>query len=104
MPTKEDIIITGRSIEEKPETEKFLKGLGLNNNIFYNPTAFHKKTRESSALFKAKLIDRLMKRYDIKLYFEDDPIQAQIIRSETNVKVIDIIQDVWEKENVRHKD
>ena len=25
MPTKEDIIVTGRSIQEQPETERYLK-------------------------------------------------------------------------------
>ena len=105
MPTKFDKIVTGRSIEEKPETERYLMKLGLNNEVFYNPIPYDKKSRTTSALFKVDLMDWLIKKgYDIKLLFEDDPIQAKIIRHKSNVTVIDIVQHIWQKNNTRHED
>jgi hypothetical protein len=38
----------------------------------------------------------------IGLHFEDDPIQADIIEKETPIKVVRIVHDLVEKENVWH--
>ena len=43
-PAKDDIIVTGRSVDERPETEKFMKENGINNKIFFNPLRFNEKT------------------------------------------------------------
>ena len=37
-PGKDDIIITGRSKEERPETEAMLKSKGITNQVYYNST------------------------------------------------------------------
>jgi len=105
-PCHSDVIITGRSFEEMPETERFLGGLGIANRVFYNPLPFNQKTRESSALHKAEVITMLKdsgKRIDI--HFEDDQIQAEIIKKACPwVNIVLLHHNLVEKENVRHDD
>lgn len=103
MPTRNDLIITGRSIDEKPETEKFLKRLGLDNQVFYNPIPYDKKTRESSAIFKVEKIKELRQSgFNLDVIFEDDPIQADVIESLVDIDIVRIIHNLSEKENCRH--
>lgn len=103
-PGKDDVIITGRSIEEKPETLVYLKKRGIKNEIFFNPIPFEDKTREKSGVFKAKMLTTLLnKGYDIRIHFENDPVQTKIIRDLCpKVYVVEIISDLTELENVRH--
>lgn len=103
-PGPNDIIITGRSYEEKPETSAMLEKLGIDNMIFYNNIAFDKKTRQSSGEHKA---DRIKKLRDVGIvinnFFEDDPIQKEVIERECPwVNVVHIVHELTEKENVRH--
>lgn len=104
-PGQNDIIITGRSFEEKPETTEFLKRRNIYNNVYYNPLLFKNKTRESSGYHKVNILtDLIFKGLDIKVHFEDDPIQADIIEKFCpNVNVVRIIHNLTEKENVRHE-
>ena len=103
-PAKDDIIITGRSFEEKPETEKFFKEQGITNKVYFNPLGFDQKTRESSAEHKAKTLNRLRDEgIDIDIMFEDDPIQWKIVEEKCPwIKVVHIVHNLTEKENVRH--
>lgn len=103
-PGKNDVIITGRSYEEKPETLAYLEKREIKNEVFFNHIPFTEKTREKSGLFKAKMLNTLLnKGYDIRVHFENDPVQIKIIRDLCpKVYVVEIISDLTELENVRH--
>lgn len=103
IPGPDDVIITGRSYEEEPETEYFLNSRGIHNVVYYNPLRFAEKTRESSGHHKATtLLTLLGMGFEVGIHYEDDPIQAEIIRQFTNVEVVLLHHDLVEKENVRH--
>lgn len=105
-PAPRDIIITGRSWEEETETTAMLRHFGiLHNKIYFNPLPFDQKTRESSGEHKAKVLNTL-KGYgeNVEIHFEDDPVQAKIIRAlAPHVQVVEIVHNLVEKENVRHE-
>lgn len=103
-PEPNDVIITGRSYEERPETEWMLAKRSINNEVFYNPLKFDHKTRESSGRHKALTINELRTRgYNVICHYEDDEVQADIIKKECpEVHVILLVHDLTEKENVRH--
>lgn len=100
-PGPNDVIITGRSFEEESETLKMLRARGIDNKVYFNPLAYEEKTRSTSGLHKAKTIAKL----NVKIHFEDDPIQAKAIRDLCpDVTVVMLEHDLIEKENKRHKD
>ena len=103
-PGPNDIIITGRSFEEFDETVSMLKKKGINNTVYFNPIKFEEKTRISSGLHKANIINNLKKcGIYVAMHFEDDEIQiAQILANTTDVKVVQLVHSLVEKENVRH--
>lgn len=104
-PGPNDHIITGRSFEEKEETERFLTSKGIYNTIWLNPLRFSEKTRESSGCHKAKTLEMLKRAgYVIGIHFEDDPIQAEIISlMHPDINVVLLVHDLVTKENVRHR-
>lgn len=105
LPRLNDIIITGRSdIDERKYTERYLRGIGIMNHIVMNPVRFHEKTRENAGEHKARTINKFWDMgLQIGLHFEDDPVQADIIERECpRVKVVRIVHDLVEKENVWH--
>jgi hypothetical protein len=99
-----DVIITGRSYEEREETEAFLERLSTVNEVFFSPLPFELKTRRRSGFHKAFTINRLNKDgYNIVIHYEDDPIQAEIICTHCpDLQVVILVHDLVEKENVRH--
>lgn len=103
-PEPNDIIITGRSFEEKPETEAMLAKRCIMNRVFYNPLKYEEKTRESAGQHKARTINELKSAgYNVIAHWEDDEVQANVIRKECpDVHVIMVVHDLTEKENVRH--
>lgn len=103
-PRNCDIIITGRSFQEKLETQTMLEVNNITNQVYYNELPFIKKTRKTSGLHKVKTIKELAKRgIHVVRFFEDDPIQWEIIEQECpEVEVVKIVHDLTEKENVRH--
>ncbi len=103
-PGPDDIIITGRSFEERSETEEMLRKKGISNLLFMNPIPFNKKTRKSSGLHKAKTLFYLENMgYRFGIFFEDDPIQLeQIKKIMPHINVVLLEHDIVEKENVRH--
>lgn len=105
-PGPRDHIITGRSVEEKLETDQMLLRKGIKNQVHFNKLSFNKKTRESSGEHKAKTIKLLQAGgYEIGAHFEDDEVQVAIIRRECpDISVIHIVHNLTEKENVRHID
>lgn len=104
-PGSNDVIITGRSYQEFPETRRMLAARGIHNRIFYNRAKFEQKTREGSGQHKAAVIKRLQKHgYVVMCHFEDDPIQASEIKDRCpDVEVVMLIHDLTTKENVRHE-
>jgi hypothetical protein len=103
VPRKNDIIITGRSSDEAMYTYKFLRDRQIYNVVHFQNVRFDKKTREGSGWHKANTINDLIKwGVEIGVHFEDDPVQADIIEANTPVKVVRIVHDLVEKENVWH--
>ena len=104
-PGLNDVIITGRSKEEKTETEVMLKSKGITNKVYYNKLPFNKKTRESSGHHKGQTLlylEKMGMRFGI--HYEDDPVQAAIIRKMMpHINVVLLQHDLVEKENVRHE-
>ncbi len=106
-PQAEDVIITGRSVNEMEYTLKWLRSRNIRNSVFFNNILFNEKTREKSGIHKAKTLNNLIDnvKLDIQFHYDDDPIQADIIERECpHVKVIRIVHDLVEKENVWHGD
>jgi hypothetical protein len=105
-PGPSDIIITGRSFEEELATLQMLKKKGINNEVFFNPIPFDQKSRESSGKHKANILNdlRLFKGIKVGIHFEDDPIQAAVIREDApHVQVVLLQHDLVEKENIWHE-
>lgn len=99
-PRPEDIIITGRSYEEAPETLKYLYERGIYNQVFFNPKRFEEKTRESSGKHKANILKVMYP--EIDKHFEDDPIQKAEIEKEVDIPVVLVKHNLTNKENERH--
>jgi len=103
-PGPDDVIITGRSFEEEPETKAMLEEAGIHNQVHYNSLKFDQKSRESSGVHKANILNMLKDLgEDIQIHFEDDPIQIEEIkRLAPWVNIVHLDHDLTYKENVRH--
>lgn len=103
-PGPDDIIITGRSFEEEPETRQMLHEAGINNPVFFNPLKFDQKSREASGVHKANTLNRLKDDgFNIEIHFEDDPIQiTEIKRLCPWINIVHLSHDLTNKENMRH--
>lgn len=102
-PGKEDIIITGRSVDEVEETQSMLMSKGIFNRVIFNPLPFDKKSRVSSGQHKGNMIKRLIKMgIEHGVHFEDDEIQIEEIRKIVpEVRIVHVVSNLVEKENVR---
>jgi hypothetical protein len=78
---------------------------GISNNVYMNPTPFDQKSREDSGRHKGRTLFYLEQtgmRFGI--HFEDDPVQAEIIRKMMpHINVVLLQHELVEKENVRHE-
>ena len=103
-PGPVDLIITGRSFEEAPETYAMLRARGIYNKVYFNQLPFHEKTRISSGRHKAHTLNLLMSMgVRIGCHFEDDPIQVSEILSNTKgINVVRLQHELTELENTRH--
>lgn len=103
-PGQLDIIITGRSHQEKHVTLLMLESKGIKNKVYFNPLDFHQKTRVSSGQHKADTIRKLLNNGTvIGIHFEDDPIQADVIRKLVpEIKIVLLQHNLVDKENVWH--
>jgi hypothetical protein len=107
-PHPDDVIITGRSIQEYLATAQMLYELDIRNQVFYNPILWADKTRESSGEHKANTLLKLFQGgTNIQVHFEDDEIQASIIEQRMkewglSTTVVRLVHDLTEKENVWH--
>lgn len=103
-PGPDDVIITGRSFEEKHETYALFGIKNISNQVYFNPLKFEEKTRKTSGEHKAQTILSLLEAgVRVVNFFEDDPIQWTIIEAQCPwVNVVHVVHDLTEKENVRH--
>lgn len=99
FPGPSDVIITGRSYQEMPETLAMLWSRGIYNMVYFNELPFDQKTRESSGAHKAKWIREL----GIDVHFEDDPVQAAVIKKECpRTHLVMVTSSLMGFENERH--
>lgn len=104
-PYNEDIIITGRSIEEEEETVIMLREKGICNKVYFNPLPFDKKTRKSSGIHKGRTLARLIKEgHPITVHYDDDIIQISWMKCFVDIPIIHISHCLTEKENIRQGD
>ena len=97
-PGPNDIIITGRSWEEKAKTEAWCDRFGIKNRIYFSKVPVALRTREISGYHKAVTLLELSKTLKIVRHFEDDPIQKAIIEAIVpTVPVIHLVHDLTEK-------
>lgn len=97
-PCDMDIIVTGRSYEQREETEKMLESRGIHNRVMYNPLkrSDPEYGREASGKHKAKTLAELEANHDyiIGMHFEDDPIQiAEIKKLHPNLNIIHLVRE-----------
>jgi hypothetical protein len=109
-PGPGDVIITGRSYEEEPETLAFLWKNGVYNHVFFNPCKYDHKSRESSGSHKGRVIVGLQSLgCEVQYFFEDDEVQKKAIedflyRNQLGdaTRVIHVNNPHVKKENCRH--
>lgn len=93
-PGPEDIIVTGRSYQERESTLAMLRGRGIYNMVFFNPLDRKDALygRRASGKHKARVFRHLYNvGVDVRRHFEDDPIQMKVIREEwPEVEVVQI--------------
>jgi len=90
-PRPGDIIITGRTIDEYSVVNNYLESIGLLGKVmvYFNPINFAKRgegteeARTYSGNHKASIVKSLIANsVNIGFFFEDDPIQRDIIVSQ----------------------
>lgn len=80
-PGPNDVIITGRSFEEEPETKKMLLSRGILNKVYYNKLTYDQKTRITSGEHKGETIWQLFcSGTKIVFFYEDDWDQFTVIK------------------------
>ncbi len=97
-PCDMDIIITGRSYEQREKTEKMLESRGIYNRVLFNPLERNHPdySREASGKHKAQMIKELQEihGYKVGLHFEDDPIQiAEIKKVHPDLQIIHLVRE-----------
>lgn len=96
-PGENDVIITGRSFEQREETMEMLQSRGIHNKVYMNPLPRNDPSysRKASGWHKAQTIwDLKDMGYTIGLHFEDDPIQIEAIQeSHPDLNVIHLVRE-----------
>lgn len=100
-----DVIITGRCIDEQDEIRAILKERGIKCKVYFNPMTLAERgnhtveARTFSGNHKAKTINRLKDEgVIISRFFEDDPIQYQIIQENCpEVQLVNIVSKLVQK-------
>ena len=103
-PGPNDVIITGRSIEEARETMVYLRNRGIFNAIYMNPSKYDDKSREGSGRYKARVISMLKEAgHEIEKHIDDDEIQiAEINKFHPDLPIVHVVSNLVNKENMRH--
>lgn len=107
LPRTEDVIITGRSIEEWDVTRKQLDDLGVDKAaiIYMAPWKWIHKTRKLSGIHKAMTLMTIYSNGNpVQIHFEDDPLQADLIEEimGDKIKVVRVQHNLVPLENVKH--
>lgn len=101
----DDIIITGRCIDEKEYVFEKLKELGVTSNVYFNPMTLAERgnhtvqARTYSGQHKARTIKKLREEgYNLTRFFEDDPIQKALIEeSNPEIEIVHIVSNLVQK-------
>lgn len=98
FPGPNDILITGRSFEERDKTIAWCEKFGIHNQIYFSQVPEHLKTREISGYHKALTLRELLKTHRIEKFFEDDERQKEIIEALVpEVKVVHLVHNLTRK-------
>lgn len=100
--SKEDVIITGRCIDEKNKVLNELRKRKISNKVYFNPMTLEERgnhteqARTYSGLHKAKTISSLKANgINIIRFFEDDEIQMEIIKKQhPDLEIVYIISNL----------
>lgn len=95
-----DVIITGRCIDETHCVLPFLKEHGINNTVYFNNITLKQRgthtveARTLSAEHKVKIIGQL----GVTRFFDDDELQIEIIkRHHPDIEIIHVKSNLVEK-------
>lgn len=103
--SNQDIIITGRCIDEQDHVKSILKERGIKCDVYFNPMTLAERgdhtveARTFSGNHKASTIARLKEEgINIVRFFEDDPIQLGLIKeSHPELPVVHIVSELVQK-------
>ncbi len=103
--SENDIIITGRCIDEQDYVLDVLRKRGIDNIVMFNPMTLAERgnhtedARRRSGNHKAKTISKLKEEgIEVVRFFEDDKIQHNIIRKKhAKIELVYIHSDLVEK-------
>jgi hypothetical protein len=103
--SENDVIITGRCIDEQDEIKAILKERGIKCKVYFNPMTLAQRgnhtveARTFSGNHKAKTIGNLLDNgVNIIRFFEDDPIQYQIIQeNHPQIQLVNIVSSLVKK-------
>lgn len=103
--SNEDIIITGRCIDEQDHVKGILKERGIKCKVYFNPMTLAERgdhtpeARTYSGNHKARKINELKAEgINVTRFFEDDPIQKSLIEANNpQVEVVHIVSSLVEK-------
>lgn len=98
-PGPNDIIITGRSSQDRKETEAMLLEKGITNPLYMNPKSLAFNSRKQSGQHKAMTMFYLEQMgYHIACHYEDDPIQIEAInKMMPHIRVIHLDHNLIDK-------
>lgn len=103
--SEHDVIITGRCIDEQDEVNAILIERGIKCKIYFNPMTLAERgnhtveARTYSGKHKANTISKLLNNgVNIIRFFEDDPIQYQIIQeNHPQIQLVNIVSSLVKK-------
>lgn len=98
-PGPDDIIITGRSKDDRAETETMLLKRGITNPLYMNNKSGDYNSRRQSGIHKAMTMFYLEEiGYRFGCHFEDDPIQVEAIQQMMpHIKIVHLNHDLIDK-------
>lgn len=73
IPTKDDVIITGNTLEYAQGVLDWLKEHNIQCPVYFNP---YRYIKEDAGMWKSEMIWKLK----ITKFYEDDPVQYEIIK------------------------
>jgi len=100
-----DVIITGRCIDEQEYIKDILASRGITNEVYFNPMTLAERgnhtveARTFSGNHKANTISELKKiGIEVSRFFEDDKIQYDIIKENHNsIDIVHIVSNLVTK-------